>query len=376
MDRFPSAMLDLLVMLLLCSAPASGGEPLTLFVHPVLGDDGAPSAGWTPDMPLKSLAETQRRLRGVLREQPGRSLVVELLPGSHRVPRGGLVITAEDSTSTVIWRGSSNGSTSITGGEAVTGWTATTDPSLPKGTMVAPAPKLPSGVARHLYVNGVRASRTRVNASLVLPGGRTDKTGALLANMAIQTDTVDGQEHADFYSTPHELNWSNPIDIEFVYPVAMSESRCSLSHIERNTTSNTTHLVMKQPCMWNLVNRPWGAIKTPPIWIENLREELQHPGQFYFDRASNQILYYPLSGQDMSTVSAVVAVEEILVKHDGASNHTWHNVKFEYGTWLRPQQGGGFVEQQTGACNLCPVGTPVPSEGCGMNGTRLFCYGC
>ena len=140
------------------------------------------------------------------------------------------MITAEDSTSTVIWRGASNGSTSVSGGEAVTGWTATTDPSLPKGTMAAPAPKLPSGVARHLYVDGVRAFRTRVNASLVLPGGKADKTGALLANMAIQTDTVDGQEHADSYRTPHELNWSNPIDVELVYPPnALHRPLCSAS---------------------------------------------------------------------------------------------------------------------------------------------------
>ena len=148
-SRFSSAMLAWLVtcMLLLRSAAASG-EPLTLYVHPVLGDDGAPSAGWTPGTPLKSLAETQRRLRGVLREQPGRDLVVELLPGSHRVPPGGLVITAEDSTSTVIWRGASNGSTSVTGGEAVTGWTATTDPSLPKGTMAAPCSDSSANVRR------------------------------------------------------------------------------------------------------------------------------------------------------------------------------------------------------------------------------------
>jgi hypothetical protein len=74
----------------------------------------------------------------------------------------------------------------------------------------------------------------------------------------------------------------------------------------------------------------------------------------------------------MSKVSAVLAVEEILVKHEGASNHQWHNVSFEYATWLRPMQGGGFVEQQTGACNVCPKGTPIPSEGwCAQQGPFL-----
>lgn len=356
-----------LLSVTLCAA----APPLTLYVHPLRGDDA--SAGLSVDTSLKTLAETQVRLRLALREQPAREVVVELLAGSHRVPPGGLVLTGEDSTAyagaSVTWRGASDGTSSVTGGEFVTGWTAVTDPSLPKGVMAAPAPKLPSAAARHLYVDGARAPRTRVNASLVLPGGRTDQKLGPLANLAIETNKkADGQDHANAYVTPLKLNWSNPVDVEFVYPVGMSEPRCSLSRIELNTTSNMTHIVMKQPCMWNLVNRPWGSVITPPIWVENLREELQHPGQFYFDRTANQILYYPLAGQDMSKVNAVLAVEEVLVKHDGAKNHKWHNVTFEYATWLRPQQGDGFVEQQTGACNICAVGTPIPNEGCGMNG--------
>ena len=163
--------------------PATADEPpppLTLYVHPLHGEDASPSAGLTAKTPLKSLAETQIRLRGVIREQPARGVVVELMSGSHRVPPGGLVLTGEDSTvdagASVIWRGASDGSSSITGGEAVSGWTALTDPSLPKGVMAAAAPILPSGAARHLYVDGVRAPRTRVNASLVLPGGKTCKS--------------------------------------------------------------------------------------------------------------------------------------------------------------------------------------------------------
>jgi hypothetical protein len=291
----------------------------------------------------------------------------------------------------------------VSGGEPVTGWTVVSgDPSLPKGVVAAPAPKLPAGAARHLYVGGVRAARTRVNASLVLPGGKTDKGagGARLANLQVESRKVGGREHATAYFTPAALDWSNPIDVEFVYPVGMSEPRCSVERLERNATAGGTSIVMKQPCLWNLLNRDWEPVTVPPVWIENLRSELKAPGQWYHDRATAQILYYPLPGQDMSKESAVLAVEEVLVRHDGARNHQWQHVSFEYATWLRPMQvcmahcnlghqhhsapvapnscrclplsrwtaqGGGFVEQQTGACNVCPLGVPVPSEGCGMN---------
>merc|ERR1711969_211122 len=69
----------------------------------------------------------------------------------------------------------------------------------------------------------------------------------------------------------------------------------------------------------------------------------------------------------MAKATAVLAVEEVLVNHVGLSKHEWSQVAFEFATWLRPMQGGGFVEQQAGACNVCEQGHPVPSEGCGMN---------
>ena len=96
-------------------------------------------------------------------------------------------------------------------------------------------------------------------------------------------------------------------------------------------------------------------------------EHLSTPGQWYHDRAGAQVLYFPLPGEDMTKATAVLAVEEVLVNHVGLSKHEWSGVAFEFATWLRPMQGGGFVEQQAGACNVCEQGHPVPSEGCGMN---------
>jgi hypothetical protein len=281
-----ACVLALLLALAGVAAAGPSSPPLTLWVHPqtVGTDDLEAAAGLSEATPLRSLSAAQQKLRAALLEQPQRDVVIELLPGSHRVPSGGLLLTAEDSPppgSTVTWRGRGGdgsagaaplASTAVSGGEPVTGWTAVSDPTLPKGVMAAAAPALPSGGARHLYVEGVRASRTRVNASLVLPGGKRDKYGAALPNLAIESQKIDKQEHADAYATPLALNWSNPIDVEFVYTAGMAEPRCSVSQLERNASANKTSIVIKQPCMWNLLNRDWGPVTTPPVWIENLRE--------------------------------------------------------------------------------------------------------
>ena len=132
---------------------------------------------------------------------------------------------------------------------------------------------------------------------------------------------------------------------------------------------------MKQPCMWNLCH-PWQPAKgTPPPLVDNVRTELKSPGQVYFDWKAGEVYYVPLPGQDMTKASAVVAVEEQLVAHSGTARHLWHGVVFEFATWLRPMQGDGFVEQQSAACNVCPMGAsdgqPPFAPGCGQGDTYV-----
>lgn len=50
--------------------------------------------------------------------------------------------------------------------------------------------------------------------------------------------------------------------------------------------------------------------------------------------------------------------------HNGTARHTWEGVTFEHATWLRPMQGAGYVEQQSAACNVCPVNQKM-EPGCG-----------
>jgi hypothetical protein len=72
------------------------------------------------------------------------------------------------------------------------------------------------------------------------------------------------------------------------------------------------------------------------------------------------------------------AAEGTLVLHNASARHTWENVSFEYATWLRPMQGDGYVEMQSGACAVCPAGQQatlqppytVPGCGGGVNGER------
>ena len=336
---------------------------LRLFVDPSSGHDR--NDGLSATSALRSLALAQQRLRQALNESSHRSIVVHLLPGRHRVPKGGLLLEPGDSTADghgVYWRGH-QGATSLSGGEPVTGWKLAGDPTLPKNVYRAPAPAALRGkTARHLFVDGLRAVRTRQNASV----------------LGLALDTHPGCVACSYSaSSAAALSWSNPSDVEMVYSgvlASWAEERCSVESVTA-AAEKGTNITMKQPCFWNLVKgKPLTMGNVTPAWVENVREHLKAPGQWYYDKAKAEVLYYPLQGQDLSKADAILAVEETLVKHDGAQNHNWHGVTFEYATWLRPMQGAGYVEAQTGACDICPYGVEL-QDGCGKHDTFVVAPG-
>ena len=107
-------------------------------------------------------------------------------------------------------------------------------------------------------------------------------------------------------------------------------------------------------CAWNLL--AGGSNRATPTWVENVRQHLARPGEWYYDRARGEIIYLPRKGEDMSQLEAVLSVEETLIQHEGAARHRWVGVVFEYATWLRPAEGLGYVEIQAGGCLAAPVG--------------------
>ena len=154
------------------------------------------------------------------------------------------------------------------------------DPSLPAGVWAAPAPPLPpssGGAARHLFVEGVRATRTRVN--ITTPNGHQTPAGASwdLPRLSLEQHRADCPACSYTVNSTVPLHWANPMDVEFVHPVGMSKPRCTINQVEAGG-NGTTRLEMKQPCLHNLVNRDWQPVgKILPVLVENVRAHLTTP---------------------------------------------------------------------------------------------------
>jgi hypothetical protein len=338
---------------------AAGTE---LFVSPT-GSDTNPG---TQAMPVQTVHHARDLVRKMAPTMTG-DITVWLAGGTYRLSEP-LILDAKDSGTgghNVIYAAMPDQTPIISGGLPVTGWKLV---DAKKNLWSAPAP---AGLTntRQIYINGVRAERTK---------------GLIPAEL---TQTMTGYTA----STPVMVGWRNQEDLEFVYTGGLhffsqdsrglggwTQPRCPVAKIEGTT------ITMAQPCWDNSTqglatktlggskskgsapphgSNPCGSInyEGPPEYVENAYELLGTPGQFYFDRKERVIYYVPRPGENLATANVEVPVLEKLLTGDGSEAAPIHNIifkglEFSYAAWLFPSSTEGFREIQANLMFTGPDG--------------------
>jgi PDZ domain-containing protein len=66
-----------------------------------------------------------------------------------------------------------------------------------------------------------------------------------------------------------------------------------------------------------------------PVMVENVKEELDAPSEWFYDKTVGQLLYYPPSGVDLSTAVIETAEQDQLITINGDSSaHPAHDITF------------------------------------------------
>ncbi|WP_377267062.1 right-handed parallel beta-helix repeat-containing protein [Peterkaempfera sp. SMS 1(5)a] len=82
-----------------------------------------------------------------------------------------------------------------------------------------------------------------------------------------------------------------------------------------------------QDCGLSLGNGPG---RVGPVMVENVKEELDAPGEWYYDGKSGQLLYYPQAGTDLSTATVETAEQDQLITLTGDSaKNPVHDITFD-----------------------------------------------
>ncbi len=339
------ALLLSLTLLVLSSVAASAAASSQIYVSPT-GNDANPG---TQARPVRTLEHARDLARVLKRKQSGRDVRIWLAGGTYRLSQP-LVLTAEDSGaggSHVVYAALPGQWPILSGGVQVKGWKRI-DAS--RNLWSAPAPEQVKS-ARQMYIDGVRASRTRGRLPVRLTATETGYTAS-------------GDAMAQ---------WRNPADLEFVYMGgngvwsepsvglgSWTEPRCPVASI------SGAAITMQQPCWDNSTRRamlPSGArtanlvgpksVGKQPTYVENAYELLGTPGQFYLDRKSRTIYYVPRAGEDLSRADVELPWLEKLVDGRGTAAAPVHDIvfsgiQFSYAAWLGASGPDGFSEIQAG----------------------------
>ncbi|MFZ3562060.1 right-handed parallel beta-helix repeat-containing protein [Streptomyces sp. BH055] len=282
--------------------------------------------------------------RDAARTVTGKSVRVELADGTYELSNP---LALDDKDSGVTWAAAPGARPVLSGGRALTGWSANAD-----GTWTAPVPE---GVTpRQLFVDGVRAVRARGDscAASVCDATKTGMTGAERTGIN---------------------RWERPTDAEAVIRVRWRDYHCRIASVSGDL------MTFAQPC-WT--NGSSGTGRTGPAWdtttvdssryakvsfFENARELLDKPGEFVWDSAARTVTYLPREGENPRRFRAVTPATEGLVTLDGAHDVRLTGIGFAYAAYRQPDTDEGYAGTQAG---LTLTGATGPVDHAGRHYTK------
>lgn len=322
--------------------------------------------------PVRTLRRARNLVRAMNHAMAG-NIVVHLAAGTYRLTRPLMLWAADSGTNGkyVVYEGQQGARVIISGAVRITGWKRQ---SGGKNIWVAKVPGVLRNT-RQLYINGVRALRTRGRLPVAV---RTTATGYIAGSSVMSR--WKNQSDIDFVYTGGNGLWSQPS----LGLGAWTQPQCPVQSIVGRV------ITMAQPCwnnstrrvrlpakfhsrrMANLVGP--GHVGKEPAYAANVFEFLGTPGQWYLDRPTHTLYYTPRAGENLATADVEAPLLQKLIVGHGTPDNPVHNImfsgiQFSYATWLFPSSPEGFSEIQAnymvtgthgyktqGLCHLVPHG--------------------
>lgn len=304
------------------------------------GTRAAPNKGRS-DGPFATPARAQAAVRRLKQSQPNRSMpiVVRLRGGTYFLPKP-LEFSPEDSGSErtpIIYAAYGNEKPVISGGVELGGW------KVVRGRWQLSIPEVKSGAwdFTQLFVGGERRFRPR----LPRDGYR------FIAGEVESTPEAKGKGFDRFRFAPGDLkaSWHNLDDVEILAFHIWSMSRMRLAEVDE-----AQRIARFTAPTWS--TQSYSALPAGGRYIvENVREALREPGQWYLDRKSGALTYIPRAGEDPARTAVIAPRLEQLVrmKGDVAARRWVRNIRFEgltfaHTNWTLPPGGYSFPQAEAG----------------------------
>lgn len=228
----------------------------------------------------------------------------------------------------------------ISGGRKIAGWQRAEGQLW---SVELPEAKAGKWYFRQLFVNGQLRRRPR------LP-----REGyAAIAGPATADEWGDPKNRAAFRFKPGDLQkrWANLEDVEVVVLQYWTEARLRIAGLDEQTHTVTFTGSSWRPLTWSR-----------GYYVENVCEALSAPGEWYLDRKTGVLTYWPLPGEELSRAEVVAPVARQLLRLEGeaASGHFVEHLAFRGLTFCHtnaplPDKGHAYPQAE--------VPAPDPSSG-------------
>ncbi len=284
---------------------------------------------------------TLQRARNALRQERASGTLngpgTVLLRGGTYLLREPIVFEPQDSSTSqapITYAAYPNETPLFSGGERITGWKQVGN------RWETTLPEVRDGQWNfvQLWANGERRMRPR------LP-----KSGYFFVQNALEpSPRAEGKGHDRFGFKAGDVsaNWTNLEDIEFLMFQIWIMSR--MRPLEINADERTVQFTGRSRTVQH-----YGAFrKNDRYIIENVKEALSEPGEWYLDRKSGVLSYIPMPGETLRTTIIAPRAESLVQFAGDPANKKWvqgltlRGLHFGYTNWVTPAEGNSFSQAE------------------------------
>ncbi|MGI6454097.1 MAG: right-handed parallel beta-helix repeat-containing protein [bacterium] len=301
-------------------------EGMVFYVSPH-GDDSwmgtiAPPFAGESNGPFATLERAQNAVREYKREHPDEPVTVLIQEGEYYLEKP-LIFTPEDSgtqEAPITWKAYPGQNAIISAGKIVKLEHVQREGDIIKVTL--PEVKEQGTAFTQVFINGERRTRARTpNQGFYLVDGE-----------------LSDEENATFKYRYNQLKkeWAERGDVEWVTLVKWDEHRLYLLDVnEEEKTATVSGKMFK-----------WSNLPDQRYYLENLRDGLDSPGEWYLDRQSGEFFYFLLPGESPEDLKMIVPVHEQVVilagnpeKQQYVQHLHFEGLTFAHTAWKMSERG-------------------------------------
>ena len=327
------------------------------------------------DGPLATLAGARDAVRRMKEQGPLRKPVRVLLRGGTYAVGEPVVFFEGDSgtkQAPICYAAYPGEKPILSGGVPISGWHKAEGPLW---TATVPGVKEGRRYFRSLFVDGKRCIPART------PNEGAEFSADVIKPLHRSTQDDVISSYGLRYHNQDIKPWSNLDDAVVVVYHAWTAARHCIASVD------VAHKIV------HFTNRgqfPVGWCAAPRYYVENVREALDAPGEFYLERKTGLLSYYPRPGEDMTKAQVIAPRPETLLMMEGNAAGlmaveylTFDGIGFEYSDWVMPRdemvdiQSAAFLKTAAILCRgvqhctfeRCHMATWA-ATGCGWSAAR------